>query len=887
MGASMDGAVSTGFVLPTLQLQPSTPSGPSSSRPAASPRGQGLPQGLQEQLVAAAGDRPKDSYVAPAGGGSRLALATLCVGLSCRVGLRSSRRRRAATDRARVSALRATLEKSPPVADAQLGAPHTTSASNPGQTLLDVIQFDSAVYYVEEEEEVMTLDVVRLGKLQGTLKVDYRTEDASAKAGSRYEAASGQLVFLPGEVSKQIRVDIINTDEWNTTLEFKIRLTNPQNCVLGRYLYVSRVKVIDNDCFPTNRFEDEIAKYGAGCLVENGVSDLELMVEYLKLNYSFQGVSEKTWAAVIIDQLQNLYYFLTIYLVKYIADDVLGPNPDVPLLVTGNKELTLLLVGALFLVPYALLNLLELWKSQLQIAEDSQLYLQENIFRKFTNYSEDSRSKVKESEMSLVMVQDVADIIENGYMKIFEIAKYLGKLALSSYFIVGENPDAEVPLILAALAIALFVSTNYRKSVEYNENVSDRQADIMEVVQETNQKYRLVADYYMRPQVQETLSGCTTELKNAQLPAKAANVTNDYFPGWVSTVLVVGYISVGGNAVITGTIQIGAFLATINAVKDIGDSFKDIFTACLDVGKAIGPIRKLTELMNMPTNLLLLKSINRKRRQMTKFQIAPERLQLLEAPAGDECAADYVPIRLEGVSFSYPKCVKVVKDVNLSVNQGSLVSVVGPRRGGKSTFMKLLGHVLFPTQGVYFVPSYLRILHVAEDPIILDRSLWRNLTIGRDYWRDDEFEAQRVLRICRRLGLSGSVISELEAEKDSFINCTEDENMSWQKRLSTSDTVLIHIARAFIYNPEVLVMNRPTTRLPDSVAEQVVRLITEFVRRRGVELPDSEILNRRPRTAFVSFVRMEGVQSADVVWKVEQGEVTRVSKEVVGQNLIN
>jgi len=834
-----------------------------------------------------------------------IAAGSVGVGLYCGASVQRRRRnrRQISCGRAAVQPLEQTLTANlQPSSNLDVGAARRSSGSsstsfsssgdctaNKTDPEVDILQFDSAVYYVEEEEEVFSLDVVRLGTFEDTIQVSYYTEDASAKAGRRYVACSGTLVFEPQELSKTIRIPIINTDDWNTTLEFKVCLHDPRGCELGRYLFVSRVKVIDNDCFPTNRFQEEIRQYGPGKLIDNGVPAIDLIIEYFKLNYDFIGIKERTWATLTIDQLQNLYYLLTIYLLKYVADDVLGPSAALPLLVTNSKELTLLLVGALYVVPYGILNFLEYWKSQLQTSEMSMQFLQDNIFRKFTNYSEQSRSQVKESEMSLLMVQDVPNIVENGYMRLLDIVKYLGKLVVSSYFIVRENPDTEGPLVISAIAIASFVSANYRKSIEYNEAVSQKQADIVEVVQETNQKYRLIADYYMRPQVQNVLQDRTSSLRLVSVPAKGASVSNDYFPGWISTALVSLYLWFGGSAVVEGAIQIGAFLATINAVKDIGDSFKDIFTACLDVGKAIGPVARVTEVLNLPTNLLQMKRVNRIRRRMTKEFRTPAKLAELRLLYGKRYGSDAIPILLQDMCFAYPDGdgTNVINNANLSVQQGNLVAVVGNRRGGKSTFMKLLGNVLFPTEGFYFVPSFLRILHVSVEPTLLNRSLWSNLAIGRDYWRDQEFEVNRILRICRRIGLSRGILDQLEEQKDAFLAGTHDSSdTSWQAPISQSEKVLIHLARAFIYNPEVLVMNRPTTRLPDGSANIVIKMISEFVTQKGVELPQKDSWRRRPRTAFVSFVRLGGVQAADVVWKVDQGNVTAVDKADVSTDWI-
>merc|ERR1719267_308940 len=100
----------------------------------------------------------------------------------------------------------------------------------------DIVQFSCPLYFAEESEGKLHVEVMRLGSLKGEVSVTYSTEDISATAGARYVAASGRITFLEGESNRTITVDIINKDEWCPTLEFRIRLSEPDNCYLGLYL---------------------------------------------------------------------------------------------------------------------------------------------------------------------------------------------------------------------------------------------------------------------------------------------------------------------------------------------------------------------------------------------------------------------------------------------------------------------------------------------------------------------------------------------------------------------------------------------------------------------------------------------------------------------------
>lgn len=59
-------------------------------------------------------------------------------------------------------------------------------------------------------------------------QVDYRTEDATANAGSDYEFAEGTLVFKPGETSKEFTVGVIDDDIFEEDEHFYVRLSNPR-----------------------------------------------------------------------------------------------------------------------------------------------------------------------------------------------------------------------------------------------------------------------------------------------------------------------------------------------------------------------------------------------------------------------------------------------------------------------------------------------------------------------------------------------------------------------------------------------------------------------------------------------------------------------------------
>ena len=69
------------------------------------------------------------------------------------------------------------------------------------------------VNVVEGDDEYAVLQLARAGCLEGSFTVHYATGDGTAKAGSDYDAAEGDLTFGPNETSKEVKVKIIDDDE--------------------------------------------------------------------------------------------------------------------------------------------------------------------------------------------------------------------------------------------------------------------------------------------------------------------------------------------------------------------------------------------------------------------------------------------------------------------------------------------------------------------------------------------------------------------------------------------------------------------------------------------------------------------------------------------------
>jgi len=225
--------------------------------------------------------------------------------------------------------------------------------------------------------------------------------------------------------------------------------------------------------------------------------------------------------------------------------------------------------------------------------------------------------------------------------------------------------------------------------------------------------------------------------------------------------------------------------------------------------------------------------------------------------AGNITKLDFgVDIHFKDVSFSYVENNQVLRDINLTINKGEMVAIVGATGAGKSTIVNILGRFYEQQSGTINIGSinikdidlsYLRenIAIVLQDIFLFSDTIHNNITLG-----DEKISREAVIMASKAVG-AHDFISKLPEGYDYSIG-------ERGAVLSVGQRQLLAFIRAYVYNPQILILDEATSSV-DNESEMLIQQATENL--------------TKDRTSIVIAHRLSTIQKADCIVVLDKGKI--------------
>jgi len=464
--------------------------------------------------------------------------------------------------------------------------------------------------------------------------------------------------------------------------------------------------------------------------------------------------------------------------------------------------------------------------------------IREKLYKHLINLDIDFHNKHQVGDITSVIMNDVETIyslISQGF--IYLISDVMTLIAIGAALFVLNLRLAvtlliTVPIILYSTKL---IGELLRKA---QRDVRGNIAQLTSGVEQNLSGIKTVKTFSGELNQASKVSELSEKTRNAQI--KAVAISALHFPimdlaGAIGMALIIWQ---GGLLLIQNIITLGVLMAAVSYVRRIFGPLMDlsqIYTTYQTAGASLDRIDSFLD-----------------NKQQVKF--------LTE---GEKSENNY-DIAIRNLTFGYDQDTIVLENVDLDIEQGSHIGIIGKSGAGKSTFIKVLGRQYNPNKGEiliggvpyqnYSKNEFKKILQILpQDTYLFPLTIWENITYGlKDKTLADVEE----------------LISKLELEDffAKFENGLETKVGEEGKSLSGGQKQAVAIARAMIRDPEILILDEAASNL-DS---QIEKKIYNYIKTDWVE-----------KTLIIVTHRVTSLDLTDKIYEVRDKGIFEISKEEI------
>ena len=183
-------------------------------------------------------------------------------------------------------------------------------------------------------------------------------------------------------------------------------------------------------------------------------------------------------------------------------------------------------------------------------------------------------------------------------------------------------------------------------------------------------------------------------------------------------------------------------------------------------------------------------------------------------------------IRIENLHKRFGK-LEVLKGIDINVEKGEIIAIIGPSGSGKSTFLRCINRLEEPTDGKIFIDG--------ENILSKETNINKiREKVGMVFQHFNLFPHKNVIKniILAPIKIKNYSIELAEKKADNLLNKVGllDKKYSYPNQLSGGQKQRIAIARALAMEPEIMLFDEPTSALDPEMIKEVLDVMIELAR---------------------------------------------------------
>lgn len=406
------------------------------------------------------------------------------------------------------------------------------------------------------------------------------------------------------------------------------------------------------------------------------------------------------------------------------------------------------------------------------------------------------------SDMTQMIMSDITGIEHAMSHSIPKVFGFIGFFICISVLMFFENLKMSIAVITPILCSFAFILLSRKMQIKVHNKYFKQLRENSEAFQETIEMQQEIKSYCLSKYINKKLN------KKMDLSEKMHLIGEIKQSVIMIFSILAGYLGVG-VVIITGTYllmteqitlvyMIGYFLASLK-FKEIVDSSEENIMEILYLTPKIERIREMKN---------------------------------VETEEGKDFEFSNFDIELEDVEFSYEKGIKVLNGVSFKARQGEVTAIVGKSGCGKSSILKLIsklydydkGKIIIGGKNIKNISTdslFKNISMVFQDVVLFNTTVYGNILIGRkDATREEVYEAAKL------------------AGCDTFINKLSDQYETVVGEngatLSGGERQRISIARAFLKNSPILILDEFMANLDIETEKEIQLSLNELIKNKTV-----------------------------------------------------